>query len=114
MPTFKAGDVVKVPFPYVDSPHREVRPALVVSAQPLSVKFDLFWAIMITSAENEGWPGDISLGDNYRAFGLTAPSVVRTEKISTVDAVTAVLLGRLDAEKFAAVKNKLRQTLDLQ
>ena len=60
-PTFDQGDIVKVPFPYTSRPTRQFRPALVVSVDNASSGFGLLWVVMITSAENRGWPGDIAL-----------------------------------------------------
>jgi mRNA-degrading endonuclease toxin of MazEF toxin-antitoxin module len=60
MPTFKQGDVVKVPFPYTDRSTRQSRPALVVSTGGIEAAHGLLWVVMITSAENRGWPGDVS------------------------------------------------------
>lgn len=111
MPIFKVGDVVKVPFPYVDVPVQEVRPALIISAKAVGPKEDLFWVLMITSAANRGWPGDISLEADFADAGLTAPSVIRTEKIATVEQGSAVLLGHIGTEKLAAVHARLWQTL---
>ena len=52
MPSFKAGDVIKVPFPYTDRSARQRRPALVVSAPSIEGEHGLLWVLMITSAEN--------------------------------------------------------------
>ena len=93
MPTFKPGDVVRVPFPYVETPVRQVRPALVISAVQMGPKNDLFWAVMITSAANRGWPGDVSIEEQHRDFGLPAPSVIRTEKIAVIEEASATRLG---------------------
>lgn len=41
-PIFSAGDVVKVPYPHVESDIREARPALVVTIDSLG-KGGLFW-----------------------------------------------------------------------
>ena len=49
---------------------------------------------MITSAENRGWPGDVSVNDLELA-GLPAPSVIRTAKIATIEISDATQLGRI-------------------
>lgn len=66
MATFKQGDVVKVPFPYTDQSTRQSRPALVLSSGDIEAAHRLLWVIMITSAENLGWPGDVAV-TNLRA-----------------------------------------------
>ena len=55
-------DVVKVPFPYTNRPVHQYRPALVV-AMDQGVNPLLLWVLMITSAENREWPGDIGITD---------------------------------------------------
>jgi hypothetical protein len=77
MPTFERRSVVKVPFPYTDLTTTQRRPALVVATGTHLLAPHLLWAMMITSAENRGWPGDILVTD-IRQAGLPAPSVVRT------------------------------------
>jgi mRNA interferase MazF len=96
MAAFSQGDVVKVPFPYTDRSTRQSRPALVVSTGALEDAHGLLWVLMITSAENRGWPGDIVIA-NLATAGLPVPSVIRTAKIATIDAAHATRLGRIAA-----------------
>jgi len=92
VPDFCRGDVVKVPFPYTDRATRQRRPALVISAGELQRDHGLLWVLMITSAENRRWPGDLILADLDTA-GLPAPSVIRTAKIATIEAADVEPLG---------------------
>ena len=94
MAIFEVWDIVKVPFPYTDRTVRERRPALVVAAGEIEAVHGLLWLVMITSAENRGWPDDVRISD-LRAAGLPAPLIVRTAKIATVDARDAQRLGTL-------------------
>lgn len=94
MTAFEQGDVVKVPFPYTDRPIRRYRPALVVSLPAHEQGNGLLWVLMITSASNRGWPGDVAIADPV-AVGLPAPSVIRTAKIATIEALQATRLGRI-------------------
>jgi mRNA interferase MazF len=94
MAIFEVCDVVKVPFPYMDRPVRQRRPALIIAAGKIEAAHGLLWLVMITSAENRGWPGDVGISD-LRAAGLPAPSIVRPAKIATVDAGDAQRLGTL-------------------
>ena len=84
MPTFERGDVIKVPFPYTDRPTRQSRPALVVSTGRLEARHGLLWVVMITSAANRGWEGDLRVA-NLGMAGLPVPSVIRTAKIATIE-----------------------------
>lgn len=94
MAIFSQGDVVKVPFPYTDRSTRQSRPALIVSAPSLEEAHNLVWVIMITSAENRAWPGDVRIASLSRA-GLPAPSVIRPAKVATIDAADATKLGEI-------------------
>jgi mRNA interferase MazF len=100
-------DIVKVPLPYKDRPVRQRRPALVVAADEIEAAHGLIWLIMITSAENRGWPDDVRISD-LRAAGLPAPSIVRPAKIATVDARDAKRLGALPVADREAVASRLR------
>lgn len=92
--TFSRGDVVKVPFPYTDSATRQSRPALVVSGPDLEVHHGLLWVLMITSAANRGWSGDVGIA-RLQGTGLPVASVVRTAKIATIDCAHATGIGRV-------------------
>jgi mRNA interferase MazF len=113
MPTSERGGIVRVPFPYTDRSTRQRRPALVVSSGGLGPAGTLLWVVMITSAENRGWPGDLDLGDAYSACGLPAPSIVRTAKIATVEATHTEPLGILPAALMGRVEGELRKALSL-
>jgi len=94
MPTFERGDVVKVPFPYTDRRTQRYRPALVVSGSEATEAHGLVWVLMITSAQNRGWSGDVAIR-NLDAAGLPAPSVIRTAKIATIESRDATKLGKI-------------------
>jgi mRNA interferase MazF len=112
MAIFDVWDIVKVPFPYTDRPVRQRRPALVVNAGEIEVAHGLLWLLMITSAENRGWPDDVGISDLDGA-GLPAPSIVRPAKIATVDARDARRLGTLPAVDRAAVAAGLGRILSV-
>ena len=96
MPTFRQGDVLRVPFPYVERPVIQHRPAVVVSAGDISGVVPLLWVAMITSAENRSWLGDIPLTETHDRFGLPQPCVIRPAKIATIEARGVDQLGHLD------------------
>jgi mRNA interferase MazF len=103
-------NVVRVPFPYTDRPVRQHRPALVVGARGLRSAHDLVWILMITSAENRGWPEDVAISDHGRA-GLPVPSLVRCAKIATIDARDAERIGVLPSADRVQVRRHLRRIL---
>ena len=110
MAIFEVWDVVKVPFPYADRPVRQRRPSLVVAADEIEAAHGLLWLVMITSAENRGWPDDVRISD-LRTAGLPAPSIVRPAKIATVDARDAQRLGTLPIVDREPVSSRLRGIL---
>ena len=112
MPSFKQGDVIKVPFPYTDHATRQFRPALVVSVGGIEANHQLLWVVMITSAENRGWPGDVTVNDLELA-GLPAPSVIRTAKIATIEISDATKLGKISALPLKQVMSKIGRELGL-
>jgi len=113
MAGFRQGDVVKVPFPYTDRSTRQSRPALVVSTGSLEDDHRFVWVVMITSAENRGWPGDVPVTDLPLA-GLPAPSLIRTAKIATIDAADATKLGKISAASLRKVLAAIGRELGFQ
>lgn len=113
MPSFKQGDIIRVPFPYTDRATRQRRPALVVSMDGIGEDRGLLWVVMITSAENRSWLGDISLGELFVEAGLPAPSVIRPCKIATIEARYAEHLGQVKPQMMAEVTKALRHLLGI-
>lgn len=114
MPGFDAGDIVRVPFPYTDRETRQHRPALVVSIRRPLASADLLWVVMITSAGNRGWQGDVPIEKDHAAAGLPVPSLVRTAKIATIDTALAERIGTISGKALSAVRGELAKTLGLE
>jgi mRNA interferase MazF len=110
MPSFDAWDIVRVPFPYTDRPVRQRRPALVIASVDLQAEHGLLWVLMITSAENAPWSGDVRVSDLFEA-GLPAASVVRTAKIATIETSDADRVGQLPEVDRAHVREALGRWL---
>jgi mRNA interferase MazF len=114
-PRFAPGAVVRVPFPYTDAETRQHRPTLVVAAGGPETGPDtplLLWVLMITSAENRGWPGDVEIPDAPTS-GLPIPSVIRTAKVATIDAARAEPRGQVAPETLAEVRAEIVRRLGL-
>ena len=105
------GDIVWVPFPFVEMPRLRERPALVVGLPQEQKGHGLVWVLMITSAANAGWPGDVSLQERFAECGLSVSCVIRTAKIATVDARQRRVSGELPADILAEVRRQLACTL---
>jgi mRNA interferase MazF len=110
MRTFRQGDIVRVPFPYTDRNTRQHRPALVVSDGPVGDDHTLLWVAMITSATHRPWPGDHPI-EAFAEAGLPIPSVVRSAKITTIEARNADGVGRLDSDVLSRVMTTIATTL---
>lgn len=112
MPTFEAGDIVAVPFPYVERPIVERRPAVVI-ADGMGAEERLAWVMMITSATNSSWPDDIAITVDSQMSGLRAASVIRTAKIATIESETARKVGRIGDVLMDDIRAMLGQRLGL-
>jgi len=88
--SFSPGDVVEVPFPFVESPGRKRRPALVLSAESLCREQAVVILAMITSAKRSAWRSDVAIAE-WRQAGLHGPCVVRW-KVFTLEA--ALILSK--------------------
>lgn len=94
--TLRRGDVVVVPFPYTEVLAEKRRPAVVVSG-PSIEQHGLVWIVMVTSTDNKGWAGDITITDLSGA-GLSHPSLIRPVKMACVARERIIrVAGRLDA-----------------
>ena len=109
MPAFEVWDLVKVPFPYTARPVLQRRPALVVARSDADGPA-LLWVLMVTSAGNRAWTGDVPVSDLAQA-GLPVASVVRTAKIATIEADDAQRLGALCEADRGAVARALGAAL---
>ena len=108
----RVWDLVKVPFPYTNRPVQQHRPALVVAVLDAPGAPRLLWVLMVTSAANRGWPGDVVVSDLGGA-GLPAASVVRVAKIAAIDASDAERIGSLPMADRLQVTATLRGQLAL-
>jgi len=70
------GDVVLVPFPFVDVAAEKRRPALVLSRAGFNAAHRHSVCTMITSAAGSKWPSDIAI-HALAAAGLNRPCVIR-------------------------------------
>jgi mRNA interferase MazF len=110
MPVFEPGDIIKVPFPFTQKPVKQFRPALVVSSTELQEVLGLLWVLMITSAKNRPWAGDVKVAHLDEA-GLPAPSVIRCARIAAIDASAATRIGSLGQAQFKLVSNMMQRAL---
>ena len=106
MMSFRSGDIVVVDYPHVETALFTRRPALIISDMPIGPDGLVIWVLMITSSVNRGWTGDLVIEDHAGA-GLPIPSVIRTEKIATLEAEGAEPIGRIDDALMAEVRERM-------
>ncbi len=68
---------------------------------------------MITTAANGGWSSDVPLVDRFAECGLAVPCVIRTAKLSTVDAHSADRIGSLLCDLLNVVTTIIRSHFSL-
>ncbi len=101
--SLREGDVVLLAFPFADGLRSKRRPALIV-LDPLDD--DILVARVTTSLQRT--ERDLTLV-HWESVGLLRPSVVRLDKLATLDAGLVVgVFGQLHPDDLAAVKSKLR------
>ena len=111
--TFKAFDVVVVPFPFTDRTTTRRRPALVLSdANNFNRQVGQSVLAMITSANNSDWPLDINI-QNLDAAGLSSASVVRMKLFTLDDKLVIRKAGVLDKNDRSAVSSALQTLFDM-
>lgn len=111
--TFKAFDVVVVPFPFTDKTTTKRRPALVLSqANSFNKRIAHSVLAMITSASNSDWPLDIEIED-IDAAGLPYASIVRMKLFTLDDQLVIRKAGSLSTKDQIAVTKALYDLLPL-
>lgn len=110
MMIYNPGDIVDVPFPFIDTAGKKLRPALVLTGQHFGRSSGAVVLMMATSAERSRWETDITL-DGWEDAGLRKASMVRW-KIFTLDEQLIVSRrGALTAEDQQKVRNAFSQIM---
>jgi mRNA-degrading endonuclease toxin of MazEF toxin-antitoxin module len=103
-------DIVRVDFPFADEARTRRRPGLVAAIPAMHGDFAVLWVVMITSAPSGRWPLDVAISD-LALGGLDHACVVRTSKITVLDARLAVRVGELSEADRVEVRAGLRAVL---
>ena len=102
-----AGDVVVVPFPFIDMPVAKVRPAVVISAAQANEREGGTLLAMITTAAGGSRPGDTQLLD-LEAAGLRSTCVVRLKLFTLDNRLLSRRVGRLSDQDRARIARLIR------
>jgi mRNA-degrading endonuclease toxin of MazEF toxin-antitoxin module len=105
-----SGDIVTVPFPFVDNANVKPRPALVVSSKIFNEKHDHTVLVMITTGASVKWDTDIEIIDIILA-GLPIKSFVRFKFFTLDNRLIKKAIGKLDDKSFDIVKECLTKNL---
>jgi mRNA interferase MazF len=98
------GDVVVVPFPFVDAAAEKRRPSVILSRQDFNRANGHSVCAMITTAARSKWPSDIAI-DDFTAAGLQRACVVRWKLFTLPNDIIlkrAGALAELDREHVVA------------
>jgi mRNA interferase MazF len=88
------GDVVVVPFPFVDVAAEKRRPSLVLSRRNFNRTHGHSICAMITTAGHVRWASDIVI-DDFAAAGLRRPCVVRWKLFTLPNEIMLRRVGKL-------------------
>ena len=102
--SFEAGDLVDVPFPFIDSGMTKLRPALVLSTSEFQRTTGACLLAMVTSAERSRWGNDVALID-WALAGLKKPSIVRWKVFTLDETLIEGRRGRLADQDLAILSH---------
>ncbi len=97
-----AGDVVIIPFPFVDVAAEKRRPSLVLSRRAFNDAQHHSICAMITTAQRSRWPSDIAI-DDLTAAGLPRACVVRWKLFTLPNSIILRRVGALAEQDFGKV-----------
>ena len=101
------GDVVVVPFPFVDLPISKTRPALVLSIEGFNQANGHTALVMITTAAGSTWPSDIEIADRAAA-GIVHASFIRWKVFTLPNQIILRRVGALGRKDRTAVTKAAR------
>jgi mRNA interferase MazF len=104
------GDVVVVPFPFVDVAAEKRRPSLILSRAAFNAAHGHSICAMITTAAQTRWPSDVAIRD-FSAAGLSRPCVIRWKVFTLPNDYILKRAGRLAARDRRAVATGVRDIL---
>jgi mRNA interferase MazF len=106
--SYKAGDLVDVPFPFIDTKTTKRRPSLVLSTPDFQLMTGSCILAMVTSAERSRWENDLVL-ESWTLAGLRKPSVIRWKLFTLDETLILGRRGRLADPDLAAVRRSLTE-----
>ena len=108
--TFKAFDVVAVPFPFTDRDAAKRRPALVISNERFNQQHKQLVLAMITTATDNVWPSDVSF-THWQAAGLKVACHFRLKLFTLDQNLVLKTIGHLSSQDVKSVRAGLMDYL---
>lgn len=113
----KRGTIILTPFPFTDLSKNKVRPALIVSSNNRKDN-DVIIAFISSVVEPDNLSQTDILLDSkdilFKETGLKTTSVIRTEKLATIDKrIILGELGSIDKQFMNRIDENLKIVLDL-
>ncbi len=113
----KRGTIILTPFPFTDLSKNKVRPALIVSSNNRKDN-DVIIAFISSVVEPDNLTQTDILLDSkdiiFKETGLKTTSVIRTEKLATIDKkIILGELGSIDKQFMNRIDENLKIVLDL-
>lgn len=111
--TYNSYEIVKVPFPFTESPASKVRPALIISsAKFFNARLGMSIMAMVTSFKSgkELWPTDLPI-KNLLETNLPSPSLIRFKLFTLDHRLIIGRIGVLSPEDQDNVRRKLTEIL---
>ncbi|MDO8264155.1 MAG: type II toxin-antitoxin system PemK/MazF family toxin [Gallionella sp.] len=110
--TYKAFDVVAVPFPFTDSDATKRRPALVISNESFNQQHNQIVLAMITTTTENVWPSDVSL-TNWQKAGLKVACQFRLKLFTLDQTLVLKIIGHLSSKDVKSVQAVLAEFIDV-
>ena len=103
---YEHGDIVVVPFPFVDNANAKSRPAVVLSSSSFNEENNHTILAMITTASSITWKSDIEIQDLQDA-GLPTKSFIRMKLFTLDNRLIKKKIGKLDPPTSRTLNNTL-------
>jgi len=104
------GDVVVVPFPFVDLAAEKRRPSLILSHSTFNGSQGHSICAMITTGSGSKWPSDIAI-DDWKPAGLNRPCIVRWKPFTLPNNLILRCAGKLAVHDQNKVVSSARSIL---
>jgi len=104
------GNIVIVPFPFVDNAKSKSRPALIVSSKAFNESHSHSVMAMITTSTSTSWESDVLI-QNLKLAGLPVKSSIRVKLFTLDNRLIKKTIGSLDQATTKEIKKVISSYL---